>query len=151
MGKRKTVTITIDEDLWRIAGVLLPCSRSKFVENQLRQYINSNNEIERLEEEVKKEKQAIQAKEEKIQHLKEIRELNNKNKEVIFKAMETVRKIAFNNGGISKKQINDVAAINTIDKDILTGEIKKENIKITEYTQDYKNRSDRNLKIEWKI
>ena len=148
MAKRKTVTITIDEDLWKISGFFLPCSRSKFIENQLREYINSKNEIEQLEKEVEKEKQQIQAKEEKIRHLKEIRELNNRNEEVIFKAMETVRKIAFNNGAISKKQINDVASINMIDNDILTAKIKKENIKITEFTQDYKNRSDRNLKLE---
>lgn len=148
MAKRKTVTITIDEDLWTIAGVLLPCSRSKYIETQLRQYINSINEIEQLEREVEKEKQSIRAKEEKIKHLKEIREINNKNKEVIFKAMETVRNIVFNNNAISKTQIEYIASNNTIDTDILIAEIKKENIKITEYTQDYKNRSDRNLKLE---
>lgn len=148
MAKRKTVTITIDEDLWRISGALLPCSRSKFIENQLREYINSNNEIEQLEKEVEKEKQQIQAKEEKIRHLKEIRELNNHNKEVIFKAMNTVRDIVFNIGAISKSQIEFIASNNTIDSDVLTAEIKKEGIKITEFTQDYKNRSDRNLKLE---
>ena len=83
-------SITIDEDLWTIAGALLPCSRSKYIETQLRQYINSINDIEQLEREVEKEKQSIRAKEEKIKHLKEIRAINNKNKEVIFKAMECV-------------------------------------------------------------
>lgn len=147
MAKRKTVTITIDSDLWRIAGVLLPCSRSKFIENQLREYINSKNEIEELEREVEREKQSIKAKEEKIKHLKEIRDLNNKNKEVIFKAMETVRNIVFEHDAISKSQIEFIASKNTISADVLTAEIKKENIKISEYTTDYKNRSDRNLKL----
>lgn len=147
MAKRKTVTITIDEDLWRIAGALLPCSRSKFLETQLRTYLNSIDDIEKLEKELKEEKQAIKVKEEKIKQLKEIRDLNNKNKEIIFSAMETVRKIVLQHNAVSKTQIKFISSKNGLDEDVLTAEIKKENIIIAEYTQDYQNRSDRNLKI----
>lgn len=147
MAKRKTVTITIDEDLWRIAEALLPCSRSKFFENQLRTYLNSIDDIEKLEKEVKEEKQAIKVKEDKINQLREIRELNNKNKEIIYKAMETVRKIVLEHDAVSKTQIKFIASSNGLDESVLIAEIKKENIKIAEYTQDYKNRNDKNLKL----
>lgn len=147
MAKRKTVTITVDEDLWRIAGALLPCSRSKFLETQLRTYLNSIDDIEKLEKELKEEKQAIKVKEEKIKQLREMRELNNENKEIIFKAMETVRSIVFEHNAVSKTQIKFIASSNGLDEDVLTGEIKKENIKIAEYTQDYHNGKIRNIQI----
>ena len=147
MAKRKTVTITIDEDLWRIAGALLPCSRSKFFENQLRTYLNAIDDIEKLEKEVKEEKQAIKVKEDKIKQLREIRELNNENKEIIYKAMETVRNIVFEHNAISKTQIKFIASKNGLDTDVLTAEIEKENIKIAEYTQDYHNGKMKNIHI----
>lgn len=147
MAKRKTVTITIDEDLWRIAGTLLPCSRSKFFENQLRIYLNSIDDVEKLEKELKEEKQAIKVKEEKIKQLREMREKNNENKEIIFKAMETVRSIVLKHDAVSKTQIKFIASSNGLDEDVLTGEIKKENIKIAEYTQDYHNSKMKNIHI----
>ena len=90
MTKRKTVTITIDSDLWELSSIMLPCSRSSFIERQLRNYINSSNEIEELKEQIKKEKEATKIKEEKLGELIRVRELNNKNEKLIAKAMETV-------------------------------------------------------------
>lgn len=139
MVKRKTVTITIDSDLWELASIMLPCSRSSFIERTLRNYINSNNEIEQLEEEIKKEKESLAVKENKLNELKRVRELNNKNENLISEAMETVKSVANNhNNTISKQQIKDVANIKGIDEEILEDKIKKEEIKISPYTAEFK-------------
>lgn len=138
MAKRKTVAITIDSDLWELASILLPCSRSSFIERMLRQYINSVNEIEQLELEIKQEEEATQIKKEKLKELKRVRELNNKNEELITKAMGTVFNIVVKHGSISKKQIIDISNINLIEPEVLEDRIKKEGIKISSYTGDFK-------------
>lgn len=139
MVKRKTVTITIDSDLWELASIMLPCSRSSFIERTLRNYINSNNEIEQLEKEIKKEKESIAVKENKLNELKRVRELNNKNENLISEAMETIKSVAKNhNKTISKQQIKDIANIKSIDEEILEDKIKEEGIKISFYTEEFK-------------
>lgn len=141
MGKRRTVTITIDSDLWELASIMLPCSRSSFIERQLRNYINSANEIEELEEEIKKEKEATKVKEDKLRELKRVRELNNKNEELISKAMYTVYNIVREHGAISKQQIKNISNINLIEEEVLEERIKKEDIRISSYTEDFKNKN----------
>ena len=81
MAKRKTVTITIDEDLWRIAEALLPCSRSKFFENQLRTYLNSIDDIEKLEKDIIKERKSKFQKE-YSEYLRQQIEEKNKRKQL---------------------------------------------------------------------
>lgn len=140
MVKRRTVTITIDSDLWELSSIMLPCSRSSFIERQLRNYINSANEIEELKEQIRKEKEATKVKEEKLNELIRVRELNNKNEELISKAMETVHNIVREHKAISKQQIINIANINLIEVDVLEDIIKKEGIKITFYTEDFKEK-----------
>ena len=141
MAKRKTVTITVDSDLWELASIMLPCSRSSFIERQLRTYISSVNEIEELEEQIRKEKEATQVKEDKLRELKRIRELNNKNEELISRAMETVHNIVLKHKSISRKQIVNIANINLIEVEILEERIKKEGIKISSFTVEYKEQN----------
>lgn len=140
MSKRKTVTITIDSDLWELSSIILPCSRSSFIERQLRNYINSANEIEELKEQIDKEKEAIKVKEEKLTELIKVREHNTKNEQIISKAMETVHNIVREHKYISKQQIINIANINMINEDVLKDIIKKEGIKISFYTRDVKEK-----------
>ena len=139
MAKRRTVTITIDSDLWELSSIMLPCSRSSFIERMLRNYINSANEIEQLEEEIRKEKEATKVKEDKLKELKRVRELNNKNEELISKAMNTVYNIVRQHKTISKQQIKNIANINLIEEEVLIDRIEKEEIKISSYTEDFKH------------
>ena len=143
MSKKKTVTITVDSDLWELSSIILPCSRSSFIEKQLRNYINSTNEIEELKEQIKKEKEATKVKEEKLNELIRAKELNTNNEKIISKAMETVHNIVRGHKFISKQQIVKIANINLIEEDVLEDIIKKEGIKISFYTEDYK---EKNLK-----
>ena len=141
MAKRRTVTITIDSDLWELSSIMLPCSRSSFIERQLRSYISSANEIEELKEQIEKEKEATRVKEEKLKELMRVRELNNKNEELISKAMATVYNIVREHKTISKQQIKNISNINFIEEEVLEERIKKEGIKISSYTEDFKDKN----------
>lgn len=143
-----TVAITIDKDIWELSKVLLPCNRSKFIERSLVQYINSIDDIEQLEKEIKQDKQSLAIKEHKLQELKNIREKNTKNKDKINKAMETVFKIVLNNDEISETQIRDIANINFIDETILKEKVIKQGFKITKYTKEEHETTVRKLNLK---
>lgn len=136
--KREKVnaTIRIDKEIWELSKILLPCSRNAFIEKQLIRYINSLDDIEELEREINEDKANLQAKEEKLNDLIQMREFNNKNKEIIDKAMGVVFDIIKEHGEVSKTQINFIAHNNHISEDVLTSEIKKRNLKISPYTKE---------------
>jgi len=135
--KREKVnaTIRIDKEIWELSKILLPCSRNAFIEKQLIRYINSLDDIEELEREINEDKANLQAKEEKLNDLRQMREFNNKNKEIIDKAMSVVFDIIKEHGEVSKTQITFIANNNHISEDVLTSEVKKRNLKISPYTK----------------
>lgn len=140
MAKRQnnTHSFTCDNDVWELAGILLGNKRSKFIENQLKEYINAHNDIDELRKEIEDDEQSLNAKKQKLADLQEIQKRNSQNKEKMNQAMETVHRIVNNphNDGISEQQIRNVAAANEIDKKELRKIIKKEDIKITKFTAD---------------
>ena len=135
--KREKVnaTIRIDKEIWELSKILLPCSRNAFIEKQLIRYINSLDDIEELEREINEDKANLQAKEEKLNDLRQMREFNNKNREIIDKAMRVVFDIIGEHGEVSKTQITYIANNNHISEDVLTSEVKKRNLKISPYTK----------------
>ncbi len=141
------VTIRIDKDIWELSKLMLPCSRNAFIEKQLRNYINSVNEIKELEKEIEEANQIIALKQEKLNHLKEIREKNNRNKDKINKAMQTVFNIVLEHGEISETQITYISNHNNINREILTEEIKKQNFKITKYTKEERETNIKQVQI----
>lgn len=146
-GNKINVTIRIDKDLWELAKMVLPCSRNAFIERQLTSYLHSIDEISELEKEITQDRQELQAKEEKLEHLKEIRALNDKNEDKIKDAMMTVFKIISEHDEISESQITNIAGINSISRDVLLREIKKHNFKISKYTQDEREIKWTNVKF----
>lgn len=140
MAKKKSnktkASIRIDKDLWELARIVLPCSRSAFMENQLKRYIDSIDEIGELEKEINQLKEELQAKEEKLEHLKEIRKRNDNNKEVMNEAMNIVWDIIQEHDAISQNQIAFISRGHNITEERLINEIKKHNFKIVKYTPE---------------
>ena len=138
MAKRQnnTHSFTCDNDIWELAGILLGNKRSKFIENQLREYINAHNDIDELKKEIEDDEQSLNAKKQKLADLQEIQKRNTQNKEKMNQAMETVHRIVGEHAAISEQQIRNVATANKVDKTALRKLVKSENIKITKYTAD---------------
>ena len=139
MAKSKiTVTFTVDKDIWEVAKYKLPCSRSRYLESCLIKAVYSENEIDVLEKEIAKDKEELIAKEEKLKKLKEFTAANSSNEESIKKAMITVHNITSAHDSISEAQIIHISKSNFINPEVLTEIIKKEGIKITEFTAEEK-------------
>ena len=131
-----TVTFTVDKDIWEVAKYKLPCSRSRYLESCLIKAVYSENEIDILEKQIAKEKKELIAKEEKLKKLKEFTEANSSNEQAINKAMITVHNIVNAHDSISEAQIIHIAKSNFLNPEVLTEIIKKEGIKITEFTAE---------------
>ena len=138
MAKRQnnTHSFTCDNDVWELAGILLGNKRSKFIENQLKEYINSHNDIDELRKEIEDDEQSLNAKKQKLADLEEIRQRNSQNKEKMNNAMDTVKRIVGKHGGISEQQIRNIATVNEIDRKQLRKQVKERNIRIWKYTPD---------------
>lgn len=139
MGKRKiTASITVDEDLWRIAKYEFPEGRSTFIENCLRKAIYSENKIDNLKTEIALEEKDLVAKKVKLEELERFREANSSNEKSIRIAMKTVYNIVNAHDSISKSEIIHIAEGNLLKPEVLTEVIKKEGIKITKFRAEEK-------------
>ena len=143
-----TVAITIDKDIWTLADVLLPCNRSKFIEKSIVNYINSIDDIDELEKEMREEEQKLAIKKHKLQEMKKVRDENTKNEDKINKAMETAFKIILAHGEISEGQIKNIAHLNMIDSSVLRDRIDKQGFKITKYTKEERETTVKKLKLK---
>ena len=146
-GNKINVTIRIDKDLWDFAKMVLPCSRNAFIERQLKLYLNSIDEIKELEQEIEQDKQDLQVKQEKLDHLKEIRKRNDANVELMQEAMQRVCTIVQIHGEISQGQIDFIARNKKMTRDALEKEIKKNKFKIVKYTAEERETKLKNVKI----
>ena len=123
--------IYIDRDVWDLLEYKLPCSRSSFFERKAREYLNLNDELEELKRELKEHKSIVKDMESEIERLEKLRELNNKNENLIEQAMITIRRAFFKLGYVEESTVIGVANINGLSFDILEKECRKQGIKIT--------------------
>lgn len=139
MAKNKiTVAFTVDKDIWEVAKYKLPCSRSRYLESCLIKAVYSDNEIDILEKEIASAEAELIAKKEKLNKLIEFTEANSSNEQAINKAMITVHNIVNAHDSISEAQIIHISKSNFLNPEVLTEIIKKEGIRITEFTAEEK-------------
>lgn len=131
MGEKIRTTINIDKDIWELLEIKLPCSRSSFFEKMAREYLFRNNNLEELKKQKKEAELTVSSLDFEIKKLEDLQKANNENLSVIEQAMQSVRKIVFNNkGAISNTQIKYIANNNGLSYDILKEKALNENIKI---------------------
>ena len=137
MGKKKRTTVYIDNDILELLKYDLSCSFSDFVEKQAVNYVYGKDSIDKLENELKKTREAIKELElkeknimDKINELKEIQSKNNKNEELISKCMDTIIRINNNNGYVTYGQLNNISRIHNISKHILIEKCREMEIRL---------------------
>ncbi len=123
--------IYIDKDVWDLLEYKLPCSRSSFFERKAREYLNLNNELEELKRELKEHQSIVKDMESEIERLEKLRELNNKNENLIEQAMIPIRRAFLRLGYVEESTVIGVANINGLSFDILEKECRKQGIKIS--------------------
>lgn len=136
MGKKKRVNIYVDEDEWEKLSRNIICSKSEWINQQIRKQNESIDEVDEINLKIQaienQEKTLAYDKTTLIERKEEIlkqREINEKNFKVIDKAMSTIREINYNQGFIEDDRVRYIAKSNTLNPDVLFEQIEKEQIK----------------------
>lgn len=131
--------ITVDPYLWEQLPKYISGTRSSFIEMCINKQIYCNDDVDELERQIAEleiQKRNIETeiliKQNKIKELKELRELNNKNRLILEKAMHTIRLVYENESYIDKHRIKFIANRHNIDLNIILEQCKKENIVINQ-------------------
>ena len=136
MGKKKRVNIYVDEDEWEKLSRNIICSKSEWINQQIRKQNESIDEVDEINLKIQaienQEKTLAYDKTTLIERKEEIlkqREINEKNFKIIDKAMSTIREVAYNEGFIEDDRVRYIAKSNTLNPDVLFEQIEKEQIK----------------------
>ena len=126
MAKKIRITLTFDENIWYLLGLKVQGSRSQFLENLAREYIFVETDLDKLRDEIAQEEVELNAKRKYLKEQVRIQEINDKNIDLINKAMATIKKILSNQKNIiGLNQIHGVANINGLTPGILEKEVRK--------------------------
>ena len=126
MRNKIRATISIDKEIWDLLKLKLPCSRSQFFEDKAREYIFTNPSLDKLREEISQMEMDLRSKKAYLKEQQELQEANDKNINLINKALATVRKIHSNQKElIGLNQIYNVARMNGLTPDKLEKEVRK--------------------------
>ena len=107
---RKNITFTCDSDLWERAKYELPMSRSKFIENQLRAYLDGELDSTKiLTEKINKKRVELELLNQKLDELNKKKERQMKNKHLFDKSMDIVDRIISTHGKIGINQLRNIA------------------------------------------
>ena len=106
---KKSVTITVDENIWELAKDQLPCSRSEFFENQLKLYLDIDDPEAKIVEKISKKENEINALKDKLCNIRREKQLRLKQTNVFDDAMVTINRLHENLGCVGRNQIRNVA------------------------------------------
>lgn len=136
MGKKKRVNIYVDEDEWEKLSRNIICSKSEWINQQIRKQNESIDEVDEINLKIQaienQEKTLAYDKTTLIERKNEIlkqREINENNFNIIEKAMSTIREINYNQGFIEDARVKYIAKSHTLNPAVLFEQIEKEQIK----------------------
>ena len=126
MAKKTRINLTIDKELWFALGLKCKGSKSKLIEELVREYVFSKINIEELRDEIVNDEMELRAKKKALNEMVKLQEINDTNQELNNKALNTVRKILTNQGNlIGENQIKSIAEINGLTPEKLIREVKR--------------------------
>lgn len=126
MAKKIRITLTFDKTIWHLLGLKVQGSRSQLLEDLAREYIFAQSDLDKLRDEISQEELRLNAKKKYLQEQVRIQELNDRNMDLIDKAMATIKKILNNQDNmIGLNQIDGVARINGLTPGVLEKEVRK--------------------------
>ena len=106
---KKSVTITVDENIWEFARDKLPCSRSEFFENQLRLYLDIEDPEAKIVEKISKKENEINVLKDKLCTIRREKQLRLEASNVFDNAMVTINRLHDRLGCVGRNQIRNVA------------------------------------------
>lgn len=106
---KKSVTITVDENIWELAKDKLPCSRSEFFENQLRLYLDIEDPEAKIVEKISKKENEINVLKDKLCTIRREKQLRLEASNVFENAMVTINRLHDRLGCVGRNQIRNIA------------------------------------------
>lgn len=106
---KKSVTITVDENIWELAKDKLPCSRSEFFENQLRLYLDIEDPEAKIVEKISKKENEINVLKDKLCTIRREKQLRLEASNVFDNAMVTINRLHDRLGCVGRNQIRNIA------------------------------------------
>lgn len=106
---KKSVTITVDENIWELAKDKLPVSRSEFFENQLRLFLNVEDPEAKIVEKIAKKENEINVLKDKLCHIRRGKQLKLEKDNVFDEAMVLINRLHSSLGSIGRNQIRNIA------------------------------------------
>ena len=110
--------ISIEEAIWERAGKELPMSRSAFIENQLRRYLNEEDDESKIIQDLAKCREKENVLKEKLCAIRERKKAKIEEEDSFSRALNTLRRVYETQGGlVGKNQIVRIARHNNVSPD----------------------------------
>lgn len=130
---KKNVCITVDEEVWEEAGAKLE-SRSDFCENQLRLFLELNNDDEdELLQQIQDKRDEINVLEDKLCAFRKERLSKAQDSLILEAPMVSINRIHDKLGQIGKNQIKMLAKNNGVPFDLLLEHCRVSGLNIVKY------------------
>lgn len=142
MTEKIRTTIYVNKHNWNELGKYIDCKKSEWIDKQIAKRINQHDDVAEIERQMKEiEMQQNNLKmefetlsEQKEQLLKQ-RELNDRNFELLGKAMHTLRIVADNQGYVEQTKVEFIANKHNLKVETLMNQLKIENIVVKDIEQ----------------
>lgn len=132
---KKSVTLTVDENIWELAKDKLPCSRSEFFENQLRLFLNVEDPESKIVEKITKKENEINVLKDKLCHIRRGKQLRLESANVFDKAMISINRIHDRFGCVGQNQIRNIARVNDVPANELEKHIVSEGLTVVNFLE----------------
>ena len=135
MMVKKSVCITVESEIWDEAGIKL-ASRSEFCENQLRLFLDLNNDAEdKLLQQIQEKRDEINVLEDKLCTYRKERLTKAQDSFILDGPMESLNRIHSKLGEVGKNQIKKFAKKNSIPYDLLLEHCKESELNIVNFAE----------------
>lgn len=135
MKEKKAVTFMVDPSIWNLAKNKLNCSRSEFLEEQLKRAVNlEENEETILRKEIASLQEEINVRESKLCKLREKRLKKEHCNEGFDKSMNTINRISGKLGYIGEDKLRELSNRNNVSFGALYDECMDSEIEIKKFT-----------------
>ena len=110
--------ISVDEYIWERSGKELPMSRSAFIENQLRSYLNEEDDESKIIQDLAKCRETENILKEKLCAIRERKKAKIEEEDSFSRAMNTLHRVYETQGGrVGRNQIVRIARHNNVSPD----------------------------------
>ena len=135
MANKVNATITVDKNVWNLAKSKLSCSRSEFIEKQLKMALDIDDPESELLEKIKSRQNEINVLKDKLCNLRRIKKLESKDHKFLNKALTSLKRLHDKLGMIGLNQIDNIARFNKVSANELETLCKNNGFNIVNYCE----------------